>query len=49
MNRFLSVPTTITSIANIHRGVALPAARVVVIAVPLALIVLYWLVVVRRR
>ncbi len=41
--------TTITTntIVNLHRGAALPAARVVVVLVPLALLSIYlWL---RRR
>ena len=38
---------TTTAIANLHQGDALPAARVVVVLVPLALLAIYlWL---RRR
>ncbi len=38
---------TTTTLVNLHRGAALPAARVVVVLVPLALLAIYlWL---RRR
>jgi len=35
---------TSTTLVNVHRGVALPAARVVVLAIPtLAIIIYFWL------
>lgn len=33
----------------VHRGAALPAARVIVIAVPVMVAFLYWYLIVRRR
>lgn len=39
---------TSTTLSSVHRGVALPAARVVVLAIPtLAVITFFWLT--RRR
>lgn len=38
-----------TTVANLHRGAVLPAARVVVVAIPLIAVILYWLVARRRR
>jgi len=39
---------TSTTLFSVHRGVALPAARVVVLAIPtLAIIIFFWLT--RRR
>ncbi|HUY43540.1 MAG TPA: hypothetical protein VMU98_07235 [Acidimicrobiales bacterium] len=33
----------------VHRGAALPAARVIVIAVPVTIGLLYWLLIARRK
>jgi len=41
--------TTSTTVFNPHRGAVLPAARVVVIAIPTLAAVAYWFLVVRRR
>lgn len=41
--------STTTTIANVHRGAVLPAARVVVLAVPALALVLYWFLVVRAK
>ena len=37
------------AVLSVHRGAALPAARVIVIAVPATLAFLYWYLIVRRR
>jgi len=41
--------TTTTSIVNVHRGAVLPEGRFVVLAVPVAALAFYLLVVRRRR
>jgi len=41
--------TTVTVPINVHRGVVLPAARVVVLAVPIAALCFYVFVVRTRR
>jgi hypothetical protein len=48
VNHVLLLATT-TTIVNVHRGAVLPAARVVVVAVPLVLLGAFWLFAVRRR
>lgn len=40
---------TSTTLLNPHRGAVLPAARVVVLAIPTLAIAFYWTFVVRRR
>jgi hypothetical protein len=40
---------TSTTIANVHRGAVLPAARVIIVVVPITLAALFWLLVVKRR
>ena len=40
---------TSTTMLNPHRGAVLPAARVVVLAIPTLVIAVYWIFVVRRR
>lgn len=41
--------TTITTVFNVHRGAALPAARIIVIAVPATAAILYWYLIGRHR
>jgi hypothetical protein len=41
--------TTSTTIANPHLGAPLPAARVVVLAIPLLAIGIFWFLAARRR
>jgi hypothetical protein len=36
--------TTTTTIVSVHRGVVLPEARIIVIAVPVTLFGVYWFV-----
>ncbi|MHB1087194.1 MAG: hypothetical protein ACYC19_00335 [Acidimicrobiales bacterium] len=45
---FMASSTTST-LFNVHRGQALPAARAVVVFVPLMALLFYWSVVRRRR
>jgi hypothetical protein len=40
---------TTTTIYSAHRGSVLPAARVIVLGVPITLGFLYWFLIVRRR
>lgn len=49
MGMVLAALTTSTTIFNPHRGVALPAARAVLVVIPLAALGFYLLVVRRRR
>ncbi|HEY7930854.1 MAG TPA: hypothetical protein VIC81_01155 [Acidimicrobiales bacterium] len=37
------------TVVNVHRGAVLPAARVIVVAVPATIGFLYWFLIVRRR
>jgi hypothetical protein len=41
--------TSTTTIVNPHLGAPLPAARVVVLAIPLLAVGLFWFLAVRRR
>jgi hypothetical protein len=45
----LVLAATTTTTFDAHRGAALPAARVVIIAVPTLALVLFWLLVVRPK
>ncbi len=40
---------TTTSVVNLHRGSALPAARVVIVAVPATALLAFWWLTSRRR
>ena len=40
--------TTTTTIVSVHRGVVLPEARVIVIAVPATVFCIYWFVLRKR-
>ncbi|MDE3007932.1 MAG: hypothetical protein KGJ10_04560 [Acidobacteriota bacterium] len=42
-------PLLLSTVVNVHRGVALPAARVIVVAVPVTIGFLYWYLIARRR
>ena len=48
MNAVLESFTTTTTIVSVHRGVVLPEARVIVIAVPVTLFCIYWFVLRKR-
>lgn len=43
------VAFTTTTVVSVHRGSILPAARVIVIGVPVTFALLYWLLIARRR
>jgi hypothetical protein len=45
----LATLTTSTTLANLHRGAVLPAARVVVLVIPALAALFYWHFVARRR
>ena len=40
--------TTTTTIVSVHRGAVLPEARVIVIAVPVTVLCIYWFVLRKR-
>jgi len=41
--------TTTTTIVSVHRGMVLPEARVIVIAVPVVVFCIYWFVLRKRK
>jgi hypothetical protein len=43
------VAFTSTTVANVHHGSILPAARIIVIGVPTTFAFLYWFLIARRR
>jgi hypothetical protein len=45
----LAASSTTSTLFNVHRGAALPAARFVVVSVPLMALLFYWSVVRRKR
>ena len=49
VNELLMASSTTPTLFNVHRGVALPAARVVVLLVPTMALLFYWSVVRRKR
>ena len=48
MSGIFEALATTTTIASVHRGVVLPEARVIVIAVPVTVFCLYWFVLRKR-
>jgi hypothetical protein len=44
LSRITLALNTTTTIVNVHRGVVLPEARVIVIAVPVIVFCIYWFV-----
>jgi hypothetical protein len=44
LNRITEALSTTTTTVSVHRGVVLPEARVIVIAVPVIVFCIYWFV-----
>jgi hypothetical protein len=42
LSGFIEAFTTTTTIADVHRGVVLPEARIIVIVVPVTVFCIYW-------
>ncbi len=49
MSGLIEAFTTTTTIVSVHRGVVLPEARVIVIAVPVVVFCIYWFVLRKRK